>query len=115
MSEIILETCQLNKEFKGFTAIANINLKLIRDSCRALIDPNGSGKTMCFDLLTKFPEPTAGTIHFNDHDITHERPAQIAQRGVIGSFQISAVLPHLTLLENVRLGLQRKVGWSYQF
>ena len=115
MSDIILETRQLTKEFKGFTAVSNVDLRVQRGSIHALIGPNGAGKTTCFNLLTKFLEPTRGTILFNDQDITRERPAQIARRGVIRSFQISAVFPHLTLLENVRLGLQRRLGTSYHF
>lgn len=88
---------------------------MVRGSIHALIGPNGAGKTTCFNLLTKFLEPTSGTILFNGQDITGERPAQIARRGIIRSFQISAVFPHLTLLENVRLGLQRALGTSYHF
>ena len=115
MSDVILETRQLTKEFKGFTAVSNVDLKVMRGTIHALIGPNGAGKTTCFNLLTKFLEPTTGTILFNGHDITGERPAQIARRGIIRSFQISAVFPHLTLLENVRLGLQRRLGTSYHF
>jgi branched-chain amino acid transport system ATP-binding protein len=115
MSDIILETKQLTKEFKGFTAVSQVDLSVRRGSIHALIGPNGAGKTTCFNLLTKFLEPTSGTILFNGQDITRERPAQIARRGVIRSFQISAVFPHLSLLENVRIGLQRKLGTSYHF
>ncbi|MCJ0762563.1 ABC transporter ATP-binding protein [Variovorax terrae] len=115
MSDIILETKQLTKEFKGFTAVSQVDLSVRRGSIHALIGPNGAGKTTCFNLLTKFLEPTSGTITFNGHDITHERPPQIARRGIIRSFQISAVFPHLSLLENVRIGLQRKLGISYHF
>ena len=115
MSDVILETTSLTKEFKGFTAVSDVNLAVRRGSIHALIGPNGAGKTTCFNLLTKFLEPTSGVIRFNGHDITRERPAQIARRGVIRSFQISAVFPHLTLLENVRLGLQRKLGTSFHF
>ncbi len=113
MSDVILETTSLTKEFKGFTAVSDVNLSVRRGSIHALIGPNGAGKTTCFNLLTKFLEPTSGVIRFNGHDITREQPAQIARRGVIRSFQISAVFPHLTLMENVRLGLQRKLGTSY--
>ncbi len=115
MSDFILETSHLTKEFKGFTAVSDVNLSVRRGSIHALIGPNGAGKTTCFNLLTKFLEPTSGTIKFNGQDITREPPAQIARRGVIRSFQISAVFPHLTLMENVRLGLQRKLGNSYHF
>ena len=115
MSDHILETDHLTKEFKGFTAVSNVNLAVRRGSIHALIGPNGAGKTTCFNLLTKFLEPTSGTIRFNGVDITREQPAQIARRGVIRSFQISAVFPHLSLMENVRLGLQRKLGTSFHF
>lgn len=115
MSDFILETSHLTKEFKGFTAVNDVNLSVRRGTIHALIGPNGAGKTTCFNLLTKFLEPTSGTIRFNGKDITSEKPAQIARRGIIRSFQISAVFPYLTLLENVRLGLQRKLGTSFQF
>ncbi|MDF1483980.1 ABC transporter ATP-binding protein [Ramlibacter sp. H39-3-26] len=115
MEDVILETQRLTKEFKGFTAVSNVDLRVRRGSIHALIGPNGAGKTTCFNLLTKFLEPTSGTIRFNGIDITRERPAQIARRGVIRSFQISAVFPHLTLLENVRVGLQRGLGITFQF
>ncbi len=98
MSDTILETSSLTKEFKGFTAVSEVNLAVRRSSIHALIGPNGAGKTTCFNLLTKFLEPTSGSIRFNGQDITHEPPAQIARRGIIRSFQISAVFPHLTLL-----------------
>ncbi|WP_010099654.1 ABC transporter ATP-binding protein [Verminephrobacter aporrectodeae] len=115
MSDVILETFDLTKEFKGFTAVSGVNLAVRRGTIHALIGPNGAGKTTCFNLLTKFLEPSSGVIRFNGQDITHERPAQIARRGVIRSFQISAVFPHLSLLENVRLGLQRRLGTSFHF
>jgi len=115
MSDFILETSHLTKEFKGFTAVSDVNLSVSRGAIHALIGPNGAGKTTCFNLLTKFLVPTSGTIRFNGKDITGEKPAEIARRGIIRSFQISAVFPYLTLLENVRLGLQRKLGTPYQF
>ena len=109
MSDFILETNHLTKEFKGFTAVSDVTLSVRRGAIHALIGPNGAGKTTCFNLLTKFLEPTSGI------DITRETPAAIARRGVIRSFQISAVFPHLTLLENVRVGLQRKLGTAFHF
>src|SRR6188768_130203 len=114
-SETILETRGLTKEFKGFVAVSNVNLKVRRGSIHALIGPNGAGKTTTFNLLTHFLEPTAGTILFNGADITGEKPAEIARRGIVRSFQISATFPHLTVLENVRIGLQRNLGTSFHF
>jgi branched-chain amino acid transport system ATP-binding protein len=113
--DTILETRQLTKEFKGFVAVSNVDLKVRRGSIHALIGPNGAGKTTVFNLLTHFLEPTSGTIHFNGTDITGEAPAAIARRGIVRSFQISATFPHLTVLENVRVALQRKLGTSFHF
>jgi branched-chain amino acid transport system ATP-binding protein len=115
MTDVILETRNLTKEFKGFTAVNNVNLKVERGHIHALIGPNGAGKTTCFNLLTKFLVPTSGQILFNGRDITMARPAQIARMGIIRSFQISAVFPHLTVLQNVRIGLQRELGTSFPF
>ena len=115
MSDFILQTQRLSKSFKGFTAVDGVDLQVRRGSIHALIGPNGAGKTTCFNLLTKFLEPTTGTILFNGIDITREKPAQIARRGVIRSFQISAVFAHLTVRENVRIGLQRQLGTAFQF
>ena len=115
MAEVVLETKALTKEFKGFTAVSDVNLKVQRGHIHALIGPNGAGKTTCFNLLTKFLTPTSGQILFNGKDITRAKPAQIARLGIIRSFQISAVFPHLTVLENVRIGLQRSMGNSFHF
>jgi len=113
--EYLLETRNLTKEFKGFIAVNDVSLNVKRGSIHALIGPNGAGKTTVFNLITKFLVPTAGRIFFNGIDITQEKPAQTARRGLIRSFQISAVFPHLTVLENVRIGLQRKLGTSFHF
>ncbi len=115
MADVILETKHLTKEFKGFTAVNDVNLSVQRGHIHALIGPNGAGKTTCFNLLTKFLVPTSGQILFNGKDITADKPAQIARRGIIRSFQISAVFPHLTVLQNVRIGLQRELGTSFHF
>jgi len=115
MADVILETRHLSKEFKGFTAVNDVNLQVQRGHIHALIGPNGAGKTTCFNLLTKFLVPTAGQILFNNRDITAAAPAQIARQGIIRSFQISAVFPHLTVMENVRIGLQRSLGTSFHF
>jgi branched-chain amino acid transport system ATP-binding protein len=113
--DTLLETRGLSKEFKGFVAVDNVDLKVRRGAIHALIGPNGAGKTTTFNLLTKFLVPTAGTILFKGQDITRERPADIARRGVIRSFQISAVFPNLTVLENVRIALQRTLPTSFHF
>ncbi|MCC0005173.1 MAG: ABC transporter ATP-binding protein [Methylobacteriaceae bacterium] len=113
--EYVLETEGLTKEFAGFTAVKDVQLRVKRGSIHALIGPNGAGKTTCFNLLTKFLEPTRGRITYNGRDITATKPADIARMGLVRSFQISAVFPHLTALENVRVALQRQRGNSFDF
>ena len=111
--ETILETQGLTREFKGFVAVNNVDLQVRRGDIHALIGPNGAGKTTFFNLLTKFLAPTRGRIVYRGTDITHEKPAQTARRGIVRSFQISAVFPHMTVLENVRAALQRGLGTSF--
>lgn len=113
--DIILETHDLTKEFAGFVAVSGVNLRIARGTIHALIGPNGAGKTTCFNLLTKFLSPTHGRIVYKGRDITALAPADVAQRGLVRSFQISAVFPHLSVLENVRIALQRKRGASFDF
>ena len=113
--DIILSAQGLTKRFAGFVAVNGVDLAVRRGSIHALIGPNGAGKTTCFNLLTKFLQPSAGAIRFNGRDITSLSPAAIARLGVIRSFQISAVFPRLTVLENVRIALQRRRGDSFDF
>jgi branched-chain amino acid transport system ATP-binding protein len=113
--EHIIETRNLSKEFKGFLAVSEVNLKVRRGSIHALIGPNGAGKTTVFNLLTKFLEPTRGQILYEGQDVTRRRPADLAREGMVRSFQISATFPHLTVLENVRIALQRRLGTSFHF
>ena len=112
---IILETEDLTKEFAGFTAVNGVALRVARGTIHALIGPNGAGKTTCFNLLTKFLSPTRGRIVYKGQDITALAPAEVAQLGLVRSFQISAVFPHLTVMENVRIALQRRRGGSFDF
>ncbi|HEX4408626.1 MAG TPA: ABC transporter ATP-binding protein [Xanthobacteraceae bacterium] len=113
--ETVLETEDLTKDFAGFVAVRAVNLRIARGSIHAMIGPNGAGKTTCFNLLSKFLSPTRGRIMFDGRDITTLKPADVAQLGLVRSFQISAVFPHLTVLENVRIALQRKRGGSFDF
>src|ERR1700740_2095456 len=115
MSEFILETEDLTKEFAGFVAVNGVNLRVERGTIHALIGPNGAGKTTCFNLLTKFLQPTRGRITYKGADISALPPADVARLGMVRSFQISAVFPHLTALENVRVALQRQHGHSFDF
>ncbi|QQS11528.1 MAG: ABC transporter ATP-binding protein [Rhodospirillales bacterium] len=113
--DIILEAKGLTKEFRGFVAVKDVDLRVRRHTIHALIGPNGAGKTTCFNVLTHFLPPTAGRITFNGRDITGSAPAAIARMGLVRSFQISAVFPHLSVRENVRVALQRKLGNSFHF
>jgi len=115
VADVILEARGLTKEFKGFFAVNNVDLSVRRHTIHALIGPNGAGKTTCFNLLTHFLVPTAGRIHYNGRDITGSAPATIARMGLVRSFQISAVFPHLSVRENVRVALQRRLGNSFHF
>ena len=115
MTDTILETEGLTREFGGFVAVDGVALRVAAGNIHALIGPNGAGKTTCFNLLTSFLAPTRGTIKFKGRDITGMKPAMVARLGLIRSFQISAVFPHLTALENVRLALQRARGASFDF
>jgi branched-chain amino acid transport system ATP-binding protein len=114
-AEIILETEDLTRDFAGLVAVSGVNLRIARGTIHALIGPNGAGKTTCFNLLTKFLKPTRGRIVYKGQDITALAPADVARLGLVRSFQISAVFPHFTVLENVRIALQRKRGGSLDF
>lgn len=113
--DVALEAVGLTKEFKGFVAVNDVSLKVRKGSIHALIGPNGAGKTTCFNLLTKFLQPTRGTIRYRGRDITRMAPADIARLGMVRSFQISAVFGDLTVLQNVRIALQRARGESFDF
>jgi branched-chain amino acid transport system ATP-binding protein len=113
--DMILETENLTKDFAGFVAVNGVNLRVRPGTIHALIGPNGAGKTTCFNLLTKFLSPTRGRILFKGHDITAMQPADVARLGLVRSFQISAIFPHMTVLDNVRIALQRKRGTSFDF
>jgi branched-chain amino acid transport system ATP-binding protein len=114
-SDYIIQTEGLTKEFKGFVAVNNVNLKVRRGTIHALIGPNGAGKTTCFNLITKFLPLSSGRITYDGRDITADKPYEIATKGLVRSFQISATFPHLTVIENVRIALQRKLGTSFHF
>ena len=113
--DCIIETRGLTKEFSGFVAVSSVDLRVRRGHIHALIGPNGAGKTTFFNLLTKFLIPTSGQILYRGEDITFAKPAEVARRGIVRSFQLSAVFPHLTVLENVRIALQRSLATTFHF
>src|SRR5437899_12505195 len=110
MTDAILETEGLTKEFRGFVAVKNVNLRVRRGAIHALIGPNGAGKTTCFNLLTHFLTPTSGRIRFKGRDITGSKPADIARLGLVRSFQLPAAFPPLRLLATLRLAVHRQRG-----
>jgi branched-chain amino acid transport system ATP-binding protein len=112
---VILSAVQLVKEFRGFSAVNNLDLQVREGSIHALIGPNGAGKTTVFNLLTKVLTPTRGRILYRGEEITHLSPAWVARRGIVRSFQISAVFPHMSVLDNVRVALQRPGGLATQW
>jgi branched-chain amino acid transport system ATP-binding protein len=111
----ILETRGLSKHFSGFVVVNKVDLQVRRGQIHALIGPNGAGKTTFFNLLTKFLSPTQGQIFYQGRDITFAQPAEVARSGVVRSFQLSAVFPHLSVLENVRIALQRSLPTTFHF
>lgn len=113
--EFVLETRGLTKEFRGFTAVDSVDLHVQKGHVHALIGPNGAGKTTVFNLLSKFLAPTRGEIIYQGKPITGLQPNQIAGLGLVRSFQISAVFGHMSVMENVRVALQRKLGNSFHF
>lgn len=115
MQDHILKTKGLSRRFGGFVAVDNVDLTIKRGDIHALIGPNGAGKTTCFNLITKMLQPSSGTINYDGQDITRAKADKVARDGLVRSFQISAVFPHLTSLENVRLALQRPTGLTFQF
>ncbi len=114
-TNLILRARGLTKQFAGFAAVQDMDLDIAEGSIHALVGPNGAGKTTCFNLLTKFLEPTSGSIVFDERDITRMQPAQVARLGLVRSFQISATFGHMSLLDNVRVGMQRAAGMAWQF
>lgn len=113
--DYIIEASGLTKNFAGFAAVKNVDLKVRRNSIHALIGPNGAGKTTTFNLITKFLQPSAGAIRYNGEDITSLKPEEVARKGLVRSFQISAVYPRMSVSDNVRVALQRPFGVSYTF
>jgi branched-chain amino acid transport system ATP-binding protein len=111
----ILVATGLTKRFGAFTAVDNVDLAIEEGTIHALIGPNGAGKTTVFNLLTKFHTPSQGHIRFLGRDITSAKPADIARLGIVRSFQISAVFPKLSVLDNLRVALQRPRGLATQF
>ncbi|MDX1725548.1 MAG: ABC transporter ATP-binding protein [Pseudomonas sp.] len=115
MSNVILETRGLTKEFNGFTAVDSVDLQVQEGHIHALIGPNGAGKSTVFNLLTHFLPATRGEVLYQGQVIGKLPPNRIARLGLVRSFQISAVFGQMSVLENVRVALQRQLGTSFHF
>lgn len=111
----IIEARGLTRSFSGFIAVNNVDIEIRQGTIHALIGPNGAGKSTLFNLLTKFLSPSSGQIFFKGRDITQMAPADIARLGLVRSFQISSVFPHLSALENVRVALQARERETFSF
>jgi len=111
----IVSTTALRKEFRGFAAVRDVDLRVAEGSVHALVGPNGAGKTTLFNMLTGFLTPSAGRIEIAGKDVTGEPPERIAGLGVARSFQITTLFPALTARDHVELALQAKttLGWRF--
>ena len=101
----LLETRKLTKRFDGLAAVNDVDMAVEEGEIVGLIGPNGAGKTTCFNLLSGFLPPTAGTIRFAGEDITRMRSHRIVRRGLVRTFQLTTLFQEMTALENVLLGL----------
>jgi branched-chain amino acid transport system ATP-binding protein len=111
----IIATHEVTKEYAGFRAVDRVSLSVEQHRIHAIIGPNGAGKTTMFNLLSGFTPPTSGKVVFDGRDITGVSPANVARMGVVRSFQINSIFPHLTVLENVKVSLQSKTQLSQRF
>jgi len=110
MSTLALETKSLCKTFGALAVASDINFKLERGARHALIGPNGAGKTSFVNLVTGVLTPTSGQILLGGEDITALTRAQRVKRGLVRTFQISALFKKLTVLENVTLAIAEREG-----
>lgn len=112
---MILETRSLTKEFSGFRAVDDVSLGVREGAIHGIIGPNGAGKTTLFHLLSGFLAPTRGTIAFRGRDITAFDAPAVARAGIVRSFQITSIFPHLSVLDNVRVSLESKTSLPMRF
>jgi branched-chain amino acid transport system ATP-binding protein len=105
-NEFVVKTEELTKKFGELVAVDSVDLSVERGQIRAIIGPNGAGKTTLLRLLTGEMMPTSGTVYLNGRDITGLDQHEVCRRGMVKSFQTSSLFPDLTVLENVRIGIQ---------
>ncbi|RLD03682.1 MAG: ABC transporter ATP-binding protein [Chloroflexi bacterium] len=113
--EIIFETVNLRKEFGALVAVADVSIKVRKNSLHAIIGPNGAGKTTFFNLLSGNIEPTSGQVLFKGRDITHQPVHRTIHFGIGRSFQITNIFPNLTVFENIRLASQALGKDNFKF
>jgi ABC-type branched-subunit amino acid transport system ATPase component len=104
MSAPILEVRGVTKLFGGVAAVDGVDMGIEPGSITAVIGPNGAGKTSLFNVVTGFEEPTDGTVEFQGEEVTGSQPWQIAQRGLVRSFQTPTGFPALSVWENLMVG-----------
>ncbi|TAM75551.1 ABC transporter ATP-binding protein [bacterium] len=112
---VVLSAKGLCKDFRGFRAVNDVSIDIREGTIHALIGPNGAGKTTVFNLLSGFLVPSAGDIVYRGRHITRMDPALIARLGIVRSFQISSIFPHLSVLDNVKVALQSKTELPKRF
>jgi len=111
----IVTTRNLTKSLAGYRAVDDVSLAIEEGSIHAIIGPNGAGKTTFFNLLSGFVAPSAGSIAFRGSEISGLQPAAIARLGIVRSFQINSIFPHLSVLENVKVSLESKTELPFRF
>lgn len=112
MADPILSTRDVVKVYAGFTALDGVSLDVTEGTVHAIIGPNGAGKTTLFNVLSGFAPATRGSVRFAGTEIAHLDPAGIARMGMVRSFQINSIFPHLTVLDNVKIALQARTPLS---
>jgi|AntDeeMinimDraft_5_1070356.scaffolds.fasta_scaffold06630_3 branched-chain amino acid transport system ATP-binding protein len=107
-----LRVSNLRKEFGGLTAVDDASFDVEAGSLTGLIGPNGAGKSTTFDCITGVHRPTSGSVHLHDEEITGLKPHEIADRGLVRTFQIARELEEMTVLENMLLAPRAQRGES---
>ncbi|MEH2145181.1 ABC transporter ATP-binding protein [Nostoc sp.] len=109
----LLVATGLSKSFGGIKAVNEAKIEVTKGSITGLIGPNGAGKTTLFNLLSNFIRPDKGRVIFDGEPIHNLQPYQIAQQGVIRTFQVARTLSRLSVLENMLLAAQQQTGENF--
>ncbi|MFC7097573.1 ABC transporter ATP-binding protein [Halobaculum marinum] len=111
----LLRTDGLTKQFGGLVAVDEVSFEVDRGETRAVIGPNGAGKSTLINCITGALEPTAGTVEFDDTDITTLSPHETVQTGISKSFQTASIFPGMTVRENVEIAALAAEHGSFEF